>query len=263
MKLDTTSFVKSSERTLDILEFVANATEPPGFSQLRIGLGIPRSSLFHLLNTLINRRYLEQQESGGYALGERVRQLGGVVAGPSLQTLVTPVLARLSGELNETSGFYVQVDDAVETIASVSGTQALTFTMKVGERAPLYAVSAGKIVLAHMPTDKLDAYLERVVFERITARTLDSRQKLAEQIEVARRDNFAYSHEEFTPGITGIATGIVHGKRFLGAINLAIPTARFDAAQTIRFRQELSATASALESILLAYRSNSDYGRNS
>src|ERR1700744_1512587 len=102
MKPEPSPPVKSADRAFDILEFVGDAAAPPTFSCLLSGLGIPRSSLFHLLNTLLARGYLEQEAaSGGYRLGPGIRKLAERVAGPSLAVLVQPFLRTLSGALNK------------------------------------------------------------------------------------------------------------------------------------------------------------------
>ena len=246
MKSDSPLPVKSADRAFDILEFVGAAPEPPGFSQLLSGLGIPRSSLFHLLNNLLARFYLEEAAGGGYRLGPAVRKLAERLAGPTLAVLVQPFLCKLSGELNETSSFNVQTGDMVETVAAAMSSQALAYTMRVGERAPLYAVSGGKILLAQLPAEALAAYLDRVSFEPITPATLRAAASLHEQVTAARKDGYAYSCEEFTPGITGIATAVSHEGRLFGALNLAVPTARFTPEREIAFRRELRSIAMAL-----------------
>jgi IclR family transcriptional regulator, acetate operon repressor len=255
MKPEAISPVKSADRTFDILEYVADAAEPPSFSLLLADLGIPRSSLFHLLRNLLVRGYLEQDvDTERYRLGERVRMLAERLDGAPLAAVVQPYLRQLSGELNETSGFYVRVGDSVEAIASATSGQALAYTMKVGERAPLYAVSSGKITLAHLRPEELAAFLKRVSFDAITQRTLRSRQRLRDEVTAAQRDAFAYSYEEFTPGIVGIATAVVHDGRFFGALNLAIPTARFTTEREATFRRHLRAVAASLAQKLLSQK---------
>jgi len=250
MKLESSAPVKSADRAFDILEFVGEAAAAPTFSQLLAGLGIPRSSLFHLLNNLLARGYLAQEGASGYRLGPRIRQLAERVAGPSLAIRVQPLLSRLSDAVNETAGFYVPDGDMIETVGSVVSTQALTYTMSVGERAPLYALSGGKILLAQLTPDELEAYLARVVFEAITPGTLRSAAALRDQVAAARAEGFAYSREEFTPGITGIATTVAHEGRVFGALNLAVPTARFTPEREIGFRRELRTIATALGKLL-------------
>ncbi|MGD9924045.1 MAG: IclR family transcriptional regulator [Pseudorhodoplanes sp.] len=251
MKPKSDAAVKSANRALDILEYVADATEPPTFSRLLADLGVPRSSLFHLLNNLLTRGYLEQDGSGGrYRLGQRVGKLAARLQGPTLTAIVLPHLQSLSDVLNETSGFNIWAGDSVEAVATATGRQALTFTMKVGERAPLYAVSSGKIVLSRMSNAELGAYLDRVDLQRITARTLQSKSAVRKQASAARQDGFAYSHEEFTPGITGISTAVTRDGHLLGTVNLAVPTARFTASQDAVFRRALRSAAAALSHAL-------------
>jgi IclR family transcriptional regulator, acetate operon repressor len=244
MKLGQTSAVKSLDRGLDILEYVAGCPEPPSFSQLLGSLSIPRSSLFHLLTNLLSRNFLERDpKTERYRLGAEVAEIARKVQRPSLSDRVAPFLRELSLETSETCGFYGQVGDSVEVIASAISTQALTYTMKVGMKAPLYAVSAGKIVLSELPSQELGRYLARVALAPVTPHTIRSRSRLKKEIQQIKAAGFAYSREEFTPGITAIATAVRSESKFHGAINLAVPTARFTPGRDADFREALRRAA--------------------
>jgi IclR family transcriptional regulator, acetate operon repressor len=245
------STVKSLDRGLDILEYVASAPRAPSFSQLLSDLEIPRSSLFHLLSNLEARGFLEHGSApGGYRLGPGVAKLARAAPQPSLGAVVSPFLHQLSAELNETCGFYVHVDDAVEVIASAISTQALSYTMKVGARAPLHAVSAGKIVLAQLAPAALKQYLARVELSPVTARTIRSKSRLLQDIRSVRASGFAYSHEEFTCGITAVATAVHGHGTCIGAVNVAVPTVRFTAERAAAFREALRIAARAIAQAL-------------
>jgi DNA-binding IclR family transcriptional regulator len=244
MKLGQTAAVKSLDRGLDILEYVAGCSEPPSFSQLLTSLRIPRSSLFHLLTNLLSRNFLERDpQSERYRLGTEIVEIARKVKRPSLPDRVTPLLHQLSLEASETCGFYVQAGDSVEVVASAISTQALTYTMKVGMNAPLYAVSAGKIVLSELRQEELSQYLARATFAPVTPHTVRSRSRLKKEIQQVKATGFAYSREEFTLGITAIATAVRNEAKFHGAINLAVPTARFTADRDSNFREALRRTA--------------------
>jgi IclR family transcriptional regulator, acetate operon repressor len=244
MKLGQASAVKSLDRGLDILEYVANCPEPPSFSQLLNTLRIPRSSLFHLLTNLLSRNFLERDpQSERYRLGTEVVAIARKVQRPPLHDRIMPLLHQLSLEASETCGFYVQVGDSVEVVASAISTQALTYTMKVGMNAPLYAVSAGKIVLSELRQEELSQYLARATFAPVTPHTVRSRSRLKKEIQQVKATGFAYSREEFTLGITAIATAVRSEAKFHGAINLAVPTARFTADRDSSFREALRRTA--------------------
>jgi IclR family acetate operon transcriptional repressor len=244
MKLSSTSAVKSLDRGLDILEYVAGCAEPPSFSQLLGSLGIPRSSLFHLLTNLLSRNFLERDpKTEHYRLGTEIARLARKVEQPSLGDRIAPYLQQLSVEVSETCGFYVQVADSVEVVASAISTQALSYTMKVGVNAPLYAVSAGKIVLSELGAGQLNQYLARTTFAPVTPHTVRFKNRLKKEIQEVRAAGFAYSREEFTLGITAIATAVRNERNFYGAINLAVPTARFTPDRDVDFREALRRTA--------------------
>src|SRR3954468_21746742 len=119
MERDDAPAVKSLDRGLDILEHVAAAARPPTFSGLLADLGIPRSSLFHLLNNLQARGFLARDpDTDGYRLRGSRSRLARAAPKPSLGGRVAPFLRDLSRELNETCGFYARRDDAVEVVAS-------------------------------------------------------------------------------------------------------------------------------------------------
>jgi DNA-binding IclR family transcriptional regulator len=251
MKRDDTATVKSLDRGLDIIEYVGAARSSPSFSQLLKDLQIPRSSLFHLLNNLQLRGFLAREPTTEhYRLGPNLAKLAKVAPQPSLGTTVSPFLRQLSAELNETCGFYIHVEDAIEVIASAISTQALSYTMKVGARAPLYAVSTGKIVLAQLAPDMLKQYLARVALSPITAKTIRAKSRLLQEIRSVRASGFAYSHEEFTPGITAVATGVHRQGRFIGALNVAVPTVRFTSDRAAAFRDALRMTAQTIAQVL-------------
>jgi IclR family transcriptional regulator, acetate operon repressor len=244
MKLSQTASVKSLDRGLDILEYVAGCPEPPSFSQLLGSLRIPRSSLFHLLTNLLSRNFLERDPTTeGYRLGAEVAAIARKVQGPSLGDRVTPLLHQLSQEASETCGLYVRIGDSVEVVASAISTQALSYTMKAGMNAPLYAVSAGKIVLADLGSRELNDYLARATFAPVTPYTVRSKAALKKELQQVKATGFAYSREEFTLGITAIATAVRSGATLYGAINLAVPTARFTPSRDAEFREALRRTA--------------------
>jgi DNA-binding IclR family transcriptional regulator len=247
MKRNDMSAVKSLDRGLDILEYVAGSRRPPSFSQLLANLEIPRSSLFHLLNNLQGRGFIARDpDADGYQLGARLGKLAKSVPQPSLGAQVAPYVEQLSAELNETCGFYIRVEDTVEVIVSAISTQALTYTMKVGVRAPLYAVSAGKIALAELQPDALKEYFGRVVLTRATPQTILSKHRLKQELRAVRASGFAYSRDEFTPGITAIATAVRRDGAFLGALNVAVPSVRFTPDREAQFREALRVSAHGL-----------------
>jgi DNA-binding IclR family transcriptional regulator len=115
--------------------------------------------------------------------------------------------------------------------------------MKVGMNAPLYAVSAGKIMLSELPAEELSRYLAHVTLAPVTPHTIRSKTRLKKDVQTIKATGFAYSREEFTLGITAIAAAVRAETKFYGAINLAVPTARFTPDRDADFREALRRAA--------------------
>ena len=243
------SGVKSADRTLDLLEFVAQAQSPPSFAELSRSLGIPKSSLFHLLATLSCRGYVEQvMARGGYRLGPAVLELARHVFNPdTVLARVRPLIRELSGALNETVGFYEMRGDYAELMVTSSAWHPLRIEMPLGRMMPLYAASNGRVLLAQLTDEQISAYLARVTFEAFTPATKGSADELKHEVATIRRTGFAESHGEFAVGIMSIAMALREHGRVVGSIGVILPTPRFTKAFGREIRRQMLAAASRFE----------------
>jgi IclR family transcriptional regulator, acetate operon repressor len=237
--------VKSADRALDVIECVAAAPAPITFTQILRALDVPKSSLSQLLINLVDRRYLELDlPTNVYRLGPGLlRLVDRASAIIPAQGLVEPVLRRLRDELNETAGFYVRHGDEVALAGVATSRHALVYIMNVGERAPLYAISPGKIILANMREDEFEAWLAAAELKSYTRKTIVDRDALRREILQARKSGFAFADQEFSLGIKGIACAVRSRDRCFGSVNISVPIARFDAALERAARSELIVAA--------------------
>ncbi|WP_321812261.1 MULTISPECIES: IclR family transcriptional regulator [unclassified Burkholderia] len=241
--------VKSAARFADILEFVADSASPPTFADIATGLGVPKSSLFNLLGTLTERGYLQQNGArGGYQLGPMISKLAGKQSRPASHALVVqPILKELAMQLNETCGYYELLGDEAEVMRTESSSQALAYILREGDRAPLYCVSAGKALMAQWSTEELKAYLQRTTLRRYTETTLTTSAALTREMKKIREAGLAYSMQEYSTGIVGMAIVVHAGKQVIGALNVAMPAARYNSEMDLRVRHALAQAAAAVE----------------
>lgn len=231
MSDDPRASVKSADRVLDMFELLARWGEGMSHTALAEALDIPKSSLSQLLKTLTSRGYIS------FDAGSKTYRLGGRFADLARQTaqlhdligLAERVLAEVTERTNESSAFNLLRGDMTEVMATVSSPQRLVSHMRLGDLAPLYATSGGKVILAFLPEAMREEYLGRVVFEPITPNTLTSSADLKRQLETVRREGVAYSFEEFTLGIIGMAMPVLSESGHpLASINIAMPAVRYN-----------------------------------
>lgn len=243
------SVVKSADRVLDIFEVLAQKARPLSHTELAAELGIPKSSLSQLLANLVDRTYLSFDASkAAYEFGDGFKRLNerrSRIA--SLAELAQPLCDRITRMTGESSSLNLRRDFQVERVCGTNSSHPLTYSMKVGELAPMYAVSSGKALLATFSDKELEAYLATVKLEPLTKHTITSATALRKEIAEVRKQRIAWSFEEFTPGIVGVAVPAFFGEEAIGAFNIALPKVRDDAQLRKSMVASLRDAAASLE----------------
>lgn len=249
--------VKSADRALDLLEFLAAAPAAPTFTEIAGALAIPKSSLSQLIANLVAREYISfDDDRAVYRLGPRINVLARrAAADVPFEPILLGAMEKLRDQINESVTFYRPRGDLAEVVAAVASRHPLVYTLTKGESTPLYAMSAGKIFLSYMSQAELTAYLKRVEFVRYTPRTIHSKSVLRKEIDVVRRNGIAFANEELTLGIRGMAVPILAGKHLIGALNVAIPVVRCGNKVEANIRMKLQSAAHELTIALGQYDS--------
>jgi DNA-binding IclR family transcriptional regulator len=246
--------VKSADRVLDLFELLGQGSLEMSHTEIAELLQIPKSSLSQLLKALVARSYLEISSNGrGYRLGPTFLKLAeGIGRARDLVSLAEPLLAELTRETGESSALNQVKGDMAEVTATVLGPARLVTHMRLGDLAPLYATSGGKAILAHTPVELQRQYLANVRFDPRTPATIKAVGALKKQLASIRATGFAYSHEEWTPGIIGIGTPVLGADGYvLGALNVAIPAPRFDKSNQAKCEQALRRAAHGLRQLIV------------
>jgi len=245
--------VKSADRTLDVIELLSSWGREMSHTQLVEMLRIPKSSLTKLLRNLLARDYVQfNAETKCYRVGDALLKLARQSSQQkNLVGCAEKVLPEILQQTSESCALNQLKGDQIEVVAALNGGQRLVAHMRVGDLAPLYAVSGGKVVLAHLPERMRAEYLQSVRYVQHTPKTIASTPVLALQLEEIRRSGVAYSFEEYTPGIVGVAVAILSASDYpLGSLNVTLPAVRYDEAVARRAIEALQAAAGRVTRLL-------------
>lgn len=240
------SQVKSATRTLDIIEYVVAYDRPLVAQEIATALGIPVSSLSYLLSTLVEREYLERQ-GRRYSAGPGLARLQTSGTNYTLADRAAPLVRTLRMQLDETTSFFIREGWEIEAIVTESSEQALRYSVPSGQRLPMHALAAGKVLLAALPDEDLDRYFAETERQSFTPLTVTDEATLRAQIAKSRESGFATTNEEYSRGIEGIARLVRVDGNPVGSISVAMPKVRVDAATEARVRDLLNKTAALLE----------------
>jgi DNA-binding IclR family transcriptional regulator len=251
------SLVKSADRVLDVLEVLAHKGRPLTHTELSVELSIPKSSLSQLLANLVERGYVAFAAGPNtYGIGTKLMELvERQRRNVTLPGLAQPLCDRITRITDESSSLNLRRDDFVERVCGASSTQPLNFSIKLGELAPMYAVSSGKVLLAWMSEEELATYFATTKLVAFTKRTITSVAALRRELGQVRKNSAAWSVEEYTPGIVGVAVPVFHEGAPIGAFNIAMPHVRDNASHRRRLVSALRDAAISLERALGGVRS--------
>jgi DNA-binding IclR family transcriptional regulator len=240
--------VAAVERSLRVLEALADAGGELGTNELARRTGVNASSVSRLLATLAGGGYVEHaEESGRYRLGLRLLQLGNVVlAGLDLRELARPHLEELVEETGETATLSVPGERDAVTVDFVQSGSSVQSVARLGRPSVAHATAAGKVLLAFgdapFPSDPL---------ERFTARTVTDPRKLAATVEQVRDQGWAEAAGERERDLNAVAAPIFGLDGGLaGILGLQGPEGRFDRDARRRAVEPLVARAHAVSKAL-------------
>jgi len=226
---DTT--VQSIERTLDIIEALSVYKTGVGVTTLSKELNLHKSTVHRLLTTLMLRKYVEQDlENSKYRLGMKLFELGNAVLSKmDIRQHAMPYLRQLWKTTGETVQLAIVDHHRVLFIDVLETLERVGVKSNVGESVPLHCSAPGKIWLANLPEDRLAEVLKLIKFDVFTPYTLDTVEKLKEQIEQAKINGYALDNQEYSPDIVSVASSVKNSRgRVIACIAITTPVLRAD-----------------------------------
>jgi IclR family transcriptional regulator, acetate operon repressor len=223
-------------KALMVLEWlVKHPSEGSGVREMAAEFGWTPSTLHRILVLLENERWIAA-ENGRYRLGLRFLNIALTAAldFPLLQAAM-PHIDELVRETDETTllGLFDPRRFEMTFVAAVESRQAVRYAADLrGTFAPLHAGAAGLAILAFLPESEQARAIRRGGLEAVTDLTIVDPAELRDVLVAVRRDGYACTTGQRTPGCSGIAAPIIgSGGRVLGDIVLNMPESRFDPAR--------------------------------
>lgn len=237
------------ERTLDLLGVLERAPEGAGIRELTRDLGLPRSTVYRILNTLLARRIVRRNSEGAFSLGPRLVSLAARVsldsASYDLCDLAVPLMQQLRDRLGEPVKLSVRDGDRAKVVAAVLGRHEYSPAPTSGTSFPLHAGAASKVIMAYMSPGELDRHLS-VPLTRYTPRTITDSTRLRADLARIRRQSYAQDEGEHFGSVHAIAAPVFDSEgRFLAALSIPF-LAEKDAATRERLREGVVSAAAAI-----------------
>jgi len=250
--------MKLLKKTFQIVEeFAKNEGKPLGITELSKRLTLPKSTVFHIVHTLHNYRWLERlDDSKKYVLGLRFFELGNLVqANSRLRQIALSHLEKLRKDTNETVYLVVYDQGEIVYLECLESQLRLRARPVYGIRVPLHCTSLGKAIMAFLPDEEVQNIIREKGLVGFTDKTITKKEALEKELKEIRKTGYAIDWGEHEEGVRCIGTPIYNylGKAF-AAISISGPDFRFTKEKikefvplVIRTAQEISHKVGYLE----------------
>ncbi|PKI89320.1 IclR family transcriptional regulator [Actinomycetales bacterium SN12] len=203
--------VPAADQTLRILRHLARRPAPIAATALARELGIPRSTVYHLLATLEAHGFvvhLPQERRWG--LGTSAFELaGGYARQEPLARLGRPILAALADRVGESAHLAVMSGRDVLYIVEERAARRPALVTDVGVRLPAHLTATGRAMLAALPRAQVRAlYPDAHAFTDRTGSGPVRPSELREVLREVRQTGLATEDGEVTPGFRSVAVAV-------------------------------------------------------
>jgi DNA-binding IclR family transcriptional regulator len=245
--------VPGLERGLRLLQLFTRQKRTLGAPEISKALGVPRSTVFRLIQTLEQLEFLERAANGDYQLGPAVLRVGfEYLASIELTELARPILERLRDRTGHAAQLSVRDGREAVVVLKMSAASAFASTVQVGTRFPVHAAAYGRVLLSDMPLAELKKLLPDARLASTSPHTPKTVAGLAKLLEQDRARGYVVSESFYERNISAVVAPVRdQNGGIVAAMGVTVTQPALDAA--VREQLVASVTRSAAE---LSHRLN-------
>lgn len=217
--MEQASKVPAADQALAILTHLSSQRGPVPAATIASALGLPRSTVYHLLAMLQHRGFVVHlPEERRYGLGIAAFELSsGFSRQQPLARLGGPLVAALVDRLGESGHLGVLHGRDVLYLVEERAPRRPSLVTEVGVRLPAHLTATGRAMLAVLPAAQLRAlYPDREAFaSRHPKRESDAADgdwsygRLKRVLAAVREQGWAGEHGEVTEGLASVGVAVL------------------------------------------------------
>lgn len=217
--------INSVLKAIDIMRLFSTSEPRLTLAEISRRLDLPRSTVHHLLRTLLSRGFVEKVDDDHYALGTAIVALTQAVrVNVELRDRAAPLLRQLADACRE-SIYLTSLDgDYCLYIYAIESPRRLLARTAVGERAPLHCTSVGKAMLAFLSQGEVQNIVHRVGLPAFTGATITTQEALQHELQQIKAAGYSLDRGEHEAGIYCVGAPIFNERaRVIGACSISGP----------------------------------------
>lgn len=226
--LPSPDYVQSLARGLAVIRCFDHTHQRRTLSDVARATDLTRATARRFLLTLVELGYVATDGST-FWLTPRILELGySYLSSLSLPEVAQPHLEKLSQRVHESTSVSILDGDDIVYVARVPVSRIMTVGITIGTRFPAYATSMGRVLLAGLTDEELDAYLRRIDIQPLTDHAIGTPEDLRAAILSVRENDYCVLDQELEAGLRSMAAPIRDtAGRTVAAVNISTHAARY------------------------------------
>lgn len=218
------------QRAISVLKFFADPDTETEIttSTLARELSLTQGTVSRIVKALVAEGLVARNPiTEGHHLGSTAVLIGQAAQRAFGLDKALPVLEDVSAQTRESVNLSVREGDESVVMLRVQSTLPLRFEQHTGARFPLYTTASGKAILAF--SDDAAHYVKSLplVLTKVTPHTLDSPDKLAQQLASTLQRGYSIDAEENVEGVRCVGAPILDSNGHAhAAVVIQVPTVR-------------------------------------
>jgi len=202
------NYIAALARGLSVIRAFAYQRDQLTLAEISRLVDLPRATVRRCLITLNALNYVET-DGKYFSLTPKVLTLSQAYFSSSpLPHIARPYIEQVSASVGESCSVSVLASDEVIYIARSSRKRSASIQREVGVNLPAYCTSMGRVLLASLTPEQLDAYFRRVELRKFNAKTMTDEAELRAILAQVKVDDFAIIDGELEPNLRAIAVPV-------------------------------------------------------
>ncbi|WP_330181788.1 IclR family transcriptional regulator [Nocardia sp. NBC_01503] len=226
--------------------------EPKSLDQLAGQLGVHKSTVLRLLQTMEGERFVTHDSEHRYRLGSKLFELANrSLEGRDVRTAARPHLAALNAATGQTVHLATYESGEAVYIDKLDATHSVRMYSRIGRPAALHCTAVGKVLVSALPREQWRKLAEGLEYKAFTDRTIRTPEQYLAELELVAAQGYAEDHEEHESFINCVAVPIRDGTgAVVAALSMSVPDMLLDHDQVLAMLPRVRAAADAVSTEL-------------
>ncbi|MEV6070642.1 IclR family transcriptional regulator [Nocardia sp. NPDC052001] len=226
--------------------------EPKSLDQLATRLGVHKSTVLRLLQTMEGERFVTHDAEHRYRLGSKLFELANrSLEGRDVRTAARPHLSALNAATGQTVHLATYESGEAVYIDKLDATHSVRMYSRIGRPAALHCTAVGKVLVSALPHEQWRGIAEGLEYKAFTDRTIRTPEQYLAELELVASQGYAEDHEEHESFINCVAVPIRNGTgAVVAALSMSVPDMLLDHDQVLAMLPQVRAAADAVSTEL-------------